>query len=191
MVVNVSETTADCQKDVLDDYKADQSESQEVNEGEQLYENNGEGQIPFEGDGEEDLFPEDANADIDLEGSSKETITNTTKSSEVVTSEEEMKDADAEKPKHVQGSFDESITTTNTTQQKSPEVVSSEEEMKDEDAQKPTDDPAVTETVIAPATKKVISKKRKQKGKITRCMVALVVVVIMVKRKSRLSCTLM
>ena len=98
MVVNVSETTADCQKDVSNDYEADQSESQEVDDGEELYENNDEGQVLFEGDGEEDLFPEDTNADVDLEGSSEETITNTTKSSEVVPGEEDLKDADAEKP---------------------------------------------------------------------------------------------
>ena len=103
MVVNVSETTADCEEDVSDDYKADQSESQEV------------------GDGEEDLFSEDINADIDLEGGSEETVTNTTKSSEVVPSEEEVKD-EAENPEHVQGSSDESVTTT-TAQQKAPEVV--------------------------------------------------------------------
>ena len=33
MVVNISETTADCQKYVSDDYKADQSGSQEVYDG--------------------------------------------------------------------------------------------------------------------------------------------------------------
>ena len=115
-------------------------------------------------DGEEDLFSEDANTDIDLEGSSKETVTNATKSSEVVPSEEDMKD-EAEKPKDVQGGSDGSVTTTNTTQQKVPEVVPGEEDAKDEDAAKPTDDPAVTETVTAPKTKQVISKKRKQRGK--------------------------
>ena len=97
MVVNISETTADCQKDVPDDYEADYEESQEVDDGEELYENNGEGQVLFEGDGEEDLFSEDANTDIDLEGGSKETVTNATKSSEVVLGEEDMKD-EAEKP---------------------------------------------------------------------------------------------
>ena len=115
MVVNISETTADCQKDVSDDYEADYEESQEVDDGEELYENNGEGQVPFEGDGEEDLFSEDANTDIDLEGGSEETVTNATKSSEVVPSEEDMQD-EAEKPKHVQGGSDGSVTTTNTQQ---------------------------------------------------------------------------
>ena len=61
MVVNVSETTADGEKDVSDDYEADQSESQEVV------------------DGEEDLFSDDINADVDLEGGSKETVANETK----------------------------------------------------------------------------------------------------------------
>ena len=83
---------------------------------------------------------------------------------EVVPGEEEMKD-EAENPKDVHGSSNGSVTTTNNTQQKVPEVVPSEEDAKDEDAVKPTDDPAVTETVTAPKTKKVISKKRKQRGK--------------------------
>ena len=164
MVVNISETTADCQKNVSDDYEADQSESQEVGDGEEWYENDNEGQVPFEGDGEEDLFSEDTNADVDLEGGSEETITNTTKSSEVVPSEEDAKDIDAENPKHVQGGSEETVTNTNTTQQEAPEVVPGEEK-----CVKPTDDPAVTETVTAPKRKTVISKKRKQRGK--TCMV--------------------
>ena len=110
MVVNVSETTVDCKKDVSDEYEADQSESQE-------------------GDGEENLFPKDISIDIDLEGGSEETITNTTKSSEVVPGEEDAKD-EAENPEHVQGGSTESITTT--AQQKAPEVVPSEGDMKDE-----------------------------------------------------------
>ena len=198
MVVNISETIVDCEKDVSDDYGADQSEFQEV------------------GDGEEDLFSKGINADIDLEGGSKGTITNTTKSSEVVPSEEDVKDeaentedvqhssdesvttttaqqkapevvpgegeatdADAEIHKHVQGSSDESVTTT-TVQQKVPEVVPSEEYVKDEaeipehvpseeECAKLTDDPPVPKMVTAPETKTVISKKRKQRGK--KCMV--------------------
>ena len=112
MVVNISETTADGEKDVSDDYEADQSESQEVV------------------DGEEDLFSDDINADVDLEGGSEETITNETKSPEVVTSEEDAKD-EAEIPEHVHGGSDESVTTT-TVQQKVPEVVPGEEDAKDE-----------------------------------------------------------
>ena len=73
MVVNVSETIADGEKDVSDDYEADQSESQEVVVG------------------EEDLFSEDINADVDLEGGSEETITNETKCPEVVPGEEVRK----------------------------------------------------------------------------------------------------
>ena len=53
MVVNISNTTAD-QKYISDDYEADQSESQGVGDGDESYEYDG--QIPFEGDGEEDLF---------------------------------------------------------------------------------------------------------------------------------------
>ena len=156
MVVNISETTADGEKDVSDDYEADQSESQEVV------------------DGEEDLFSDDINADVDLEGGSEETVTNETKSPEVVTGEEGAKD-EAEIPKHVHGGSDESITTT-TVQQKVPEVVPGEEDAKDEaeipehvpsegECAKPTDDPPVPEMVTAPETKTVISKKRKQRGK--------------------------
>ena len=78
MLVNVSNTTAD-QKDISDDYEADQSESQEV--GDEWCENAG----------EEDLFSEDTNADVDLEGGSEETVTNTTKSTEVVPGEEVRK----------------------------------------------------------------------------------------------------
>ena len=66
-------------------------------------------------------------------------------------------------PKHVQGSSDESVTTT-TAQQKVPEVVPSEGE-----CAKLTDDPPVPETVTAPGTKTVISKKRNKRGK--KCMV--------------------
>ena len=171
MVVNVSETTADGEKDVSDDYEADQSESQEVV------------------DGEEDLFSDDINADVDLEGGSKETVTNETKSPEVVTGEEGAKD-EAEIPEHVHGGSDESVTTT-TVQQKVPEVVPGEEDVKDEaeipkhvpsegECAKLTDDPPVPEMVTAPKTKTVppvpemvtapetktvISKKRKQRGK--------------------------
>ena len=156
MVVNISETTADGEKDVSDDYEADQSESQEV------------------GDGEDDLFSEDINADIDLEGGSEETVTNETKSQEVVPGEEGAKD-EAEIPEHVHGGSDESITTT-TVQQKVPEVVPGEEDAKDEaeipkhvpregECAKLTDDPPVLEMVTAPETKTVISKKRKQRGK--------------------------
>ena len=123
MVVNVSETTADGEKDVSDDYEADQSESQEV------------------GDGEEDLFSEDINADVDLEGGSEETVTNETKSPEVVPSEEDAKD-EAEIPEHVPS---------------------------EGECAKPTDDPPVPKIVPAPETKTVISKKRKQRGK--KCMV--------------------
>ena len=175
MVVNVSETTADGEKDVSDDYEADQSESQEVV------------------DGEEDLFSDDINADVDVEGGSEETITNKTKSPEVVTGEEGAKD-EAEIPEHVHSGSDESVTTT-TVQQKVPEVVPGEEDAKDEaeipehvpsegECVKPTDDPPVPEMVTAPETKTVapvpematapetktvISKKRKQRGK--KCMV--------------------
>ena len=156
MVVNVSETTADGEKDVSDDYEADQSESQEVV------------------DGEEDLFSDDINADIDLEGGSEETVTNETKSPEVVTGEEGVKD-EAEIPEHVHSGSDEPVTTT-TVQQKVPEVVPGEEDAKDEaeipehvpsegECAKTTDDPPVPEMVTAPETKTVISKKRKQRGK--------------------------
>ena len=158
MVVNISNTTADCQKDVSDDYKADQSESQEVGDGDKSYENDG--QIPFEGDGEEDIFSEETNADVNIEGGSEETVTNTTKSSEVVPSEEDTKDVDAENPNDVQGGSNESVTNTNMTQQNEPEVVPNEDE-----CAKPTDDPAVTEKVTAPETTTVMSKKRKQRGK--------------------------
>ena len=158
MVVNISNTTADCEKDVSDDYEAEQSESQEVADGDELYANDG--QIPFEGDGEEDLFSEETNADVHLEGGSEETVTNTTKSSEVVPGEEDVKDVDAENPNDVQGGSDESVTNTNMTQQNEPEVVPSEDE-----CAKPTDDPAVTEKVNAPKKTTVMSKKRKQRGK--------------------------
>ena len=141
VLVNVSNTTAD-QKDISDDYEADQSESQEV--GDEWCENAG----------EEDLFSEDTNADVDLEGGSEETVTNTTKSTEVVPGEEVAKDVDAEND--VQGGSDKSVTNTNTTQQNEPEVVPGEDE-----CAKPTNEPAVT----APKTTTLMSKKRKQRGK--------------------------
>ena len=141
MLVNVSNTTAD-QKDISDDYEADQSESQEV--GDEWCENAG----------EEDLFSEDTNADVDLEGGSEETITNTTKSTEVVPGEEVAKDIDAEND--VKGGSDKSVTNTNTTQQNEPEVVPGEDE-----CAKPTNEPAVT----APETTTLMSKKRKQRSK--------------------------